>query len=409
MQTAIAAIIVFGVLVFIHELGHYLVAKRVGILVREFAIGFGPKVISFKRGETLYTIRALPLGGFVRMAGEDPESYEMKNGIRVGLQLDNEHKVTKIDLKPHSKYDVIGKIESFDIEKDMYIRIEQEQRSVTYKVDDSAMIVKGNDEMQIAPHDRKFNGKTVGQRAATIFAGPLMNFVLAGLLFAIVIAMMGVPSNASIIGDVVPDNPAAEAGILPGDQIVAVDGKPVTTWSQLVTEVRERPNQTINVEVVRGTESITLSLTTAEQAGAGWIGIQQMTEEAGFMSLVYGFRQMYDLTILLFTHLGEMFTGQVEADVAGPVGIIQIIGIQANEGIIQLIYLAAFLSLNLGIINLFPIPALDGGRLVFLGIEALRGKPLDPNKEGFIHFIGFALLMLLIIVVTYRDVVRIFS
>lgn len=409
MQTAIAAIIVFGVIVFIHELGHFVVAKRVGILVREFAIGFGPKILNIKKGETVYSIRVLPLGGFVRMAGEDPETYEMKNGIRVGLVLNHEHKVTRIDLKPHSKYEVIGKIESFDIEKDMFIRIERDEIVSTYKIDESAIIVKDKDEIQVAPLDRKFNGKTVGQRAAAIFAGPLMNFILAGLLFAVVIGLTGVASNINVVGDVIPNNPAAEAGILPGDQIIAIEGVQVQSWDELVAQVSARPNEQITIDINRDNQLLTVTLVTVDQAGAGRIGIAPTTEPAGLMSIPLGFQRTYDLTILLFTSLGQMFAGEIEADVAGPVGIIQIIGIQANEGIIQLIHLAAFLSLNLGIINLFPIPALDGGRLVFLGLEALRGKPVDPNKEGFIHFIGFALLMLLIIVVTYRDVVRIFN
>jgi regulator of sigma E protease len=409
MQTAIAAIIVFGIIVFIHELGHFLVAKRVGILAREFAIGLGPKLFSFRKGETTYSIRALPIGGYVRMAGEDPETYEIKNGIKVGLQLDIEGKVAKIDLKPHSKYDVIGKIEEFDIEKDMFIRIEMDNNIVGYKISESALIVKEHDVMQIAPLNRKFNGKTVAQRAATIFAGPLMNFILAGLLYAIIIGITGVPSNSNVVGEVIAGNPAAEAGMITGDKIIAVEGIKIDNWQQLVNEISDKPNQTIGIDIERGQELLTLNVEAFEQAGTGKIGITQSTNPAGLMSIPYGFKQTYDLSILLLTSLGQMITGQIEADVAGPVGIIQIIGIQANEGLLNLVNLAAFLSLNLGIINLLPMPALDGGRLVFLGFEALRGKPIDPNKEGIIHFVGFALLMLLILVVTYRDVARIFS
>ncbi|OEH85851.1 RIP metalloprotease RseP [Desulfuribacillus stibiiarsenatis] len=408
MQTALATIIVFGVIVFIHELGHFLVAKRVGILVREFAIGFGPKLISVKKGETVYSIRALPLGGFVRMAGEDPETFDIKNGIRVGLSLEN-NIVTKIDLKPNASHQITGKIEEYDLEKRMFIRLETETGSKSYQVYESAIIVKDKEEVQLAPIHRKFNGKTVGQRAAAIFAGPAMNFLLAGLLYAMIIGITGVPSEANIVGDVVAGNPAAEAGIIAGDRIVEVDGITITTWQDLVQQISAKPNQAIDIAIQRGEQNVTMSLTTLEQAGTGKIGIVPTTESAGLMSIVYGFERTWELAVLLLSHLGQMITGQIAADVAGPVGIIQIIGDQANEGLLQLISLAAFLSLNLGIINLFPIPALDGGRLVFLALEGLRGKPIDPNKEGVIHFVGFALLMLLILVVTYKDVMRIFS
>lgn len=409
MQTAIATIVVFGLIVFIHELGHFLVAKKVGILVREFAIGFGPKLVSFKKGETVYSIRVLPLGGFVRMAGEDPETYDMKNGVKVGLTLDADLKVVKVDLDPHERYEIMGKIEAFDIEKEMFIRITSDTRSATYYLREDALIVKGKEEMQVAPLDRKFNGKTVGQRMAAISAGPIMNFLLAGLLFAAVFAITGMPTDSNIIGEVVPGSPAATAGIESGDQIVKIEGTTIQTWQELVTQISSHANQAINLEIQRGGQILPMTLTPEEQDGSGKIGIMQMTEDVGWMSIPYGFQRTYEMAGLLLTSLGEIVTGRVEADLAGPVGIVQMIGIQANAGIERLINFAGFLSLNLGIINLLPFPALDGGRLVFLALEGLRGKPVDPNKEGLVHFVGFALLMLLIVIVTYHDVVRIFD
>ncbi len=409
MQTAIATIVVFGLIVFIHELGHFLVAKKVGILVREFAIGFGPKLVSFKKGETVYSIRVLPLGGFVRMAGEDPETYDMKNGVKVGLTLDADLKVVKVDLDPHERYEIMGKIEAFDIEKEMFIRITSDTRSATYYLREDALIVKGKEEMQVAPLDRKFNGKTVGQRMAAISAGPIMNFLLAGLLFAAVFAITGMPTDSNIIGEVVPGSPAAIAGIEAGDQIVKIEGTSIQTWQELVTQISSHANQAINLEIQRGGQILPMTLTPEEQDGSGKIGIMQMTEDVGWMSIPYGFQRTYEMAGLLLTSLGEIVTGRVEADLAGPVGIVQMIGVQANAGIERLINFAGFLSLNLGIINLLPFPALDGGRLVFLALEGLRGKPVDPNKEGLVHFVGFALLMLLIVIVTYHDVVRIFD
>ncbi len=409
MKTAIAAIIVFGIIVFIHELGHFAVAKRVGILTREFAIGFGPKLFSVKKGETRYTIRALPLGGFVKMAGEDAEAYEIKTGLYVGYELNDAGEITKLVVNPETPLEHVGVIENFDLEKDLFIDLINVEERSRLKFNDKAMIIRGNSEMQIAPLNRKFNGKSVGERAATIFAGPLMNFILAGFLFALIINITGLPSNTNTIGSVVAGNPAAEAGIMAGDKIIAIDGQLIKDWPELAQIVANKANQKITVEISRDGQSQVTELIVADQSGVGKIGIMQSREPVGIKSLPLGFQQTYTYTKLIILSLGEMITGKVEADVAGPVGIIQLIGDQANEGLLNLINLSAFLSLNLGIINLLPLPALDGGRLVFIGLEAVRGRPVDPNKEGLVHFLGFAFLMMLILVVTYNDVLRIFN
>ena len=197
LQTVISFILIFGTLVFVHEWGHLIFAKRAGILCREFAIGFGPKVFSFVKNETVYTIRLLPIGGFVRMAGEDPETIEIKPGYRLGLKFDSDGKVQKLILNNKEKYrDIkVVEVEEIDLEHKLFIRgyeDEEDNRLQTFEVRPDAVTVQDGTESQIAPYDRQFGSKTLGQRAMAIFAGPLMNFVLAIVIFIIIAAIQGV-------------------------------------------------------------------------------------------------------------------------------------------------------------------------------------------------------------------------
>lgn len=338
MQTFIAAVFVFGILIFFHELGHFLVAKRVGIKVHEFSLGFGTKIFGFQRGDTVYNLRLIPLGGYVRMAGMDPSEEENDP--------------------------------DYDKEKG-------------------------------------FNSKTVSQRAAVIFAGPLMNFVLAAVLLAVV--FMFVPVATSHIGEVLDGSPAQRAGLSPGDRVVAINGNHVETWTELVTQVNTFEGQPLNIVVERNNLTREF-IVTPELADDGLykIGIAADREMAQRMNplqaLWKGTETTWHVTVLIITYLGQMFAKEAPVDLGGPVRIVSEIGNAAEVGFLHLLQLAAFLSINLGLFNLFPIPALDGSRLVFLGWEKVVGKPVDPSKEGFIHMIGFGLLLLLIVVITYNDI-----
>ncbi len=344
MQTFIASVFVFGLLIFFHELGHFLVARMVGIKIHEFSLGFGPKVVGIVAGGTAYNLRAFPLGGFVRMAGVDP----------------NEENVEK----DKSKW---------------------------------------------------FVNKTVGQRASVIFAGPLMNFVLAVLLLAAVFVFQGlpVPSNTTLVGKVVPGLPAERAGIAAGDRIVAVDGRHVDSWEELVKYIYERPDKNIGIKVLRNGEELYFEVKTLkDEQGLGKIGIYQATEykRMGIIpSLYMSIEWSVKMIFMILDFISKMIFGQAPADLGGPVRVVSEIGRAARVGLFFLLELAAFLSINLGLFNLLPIPALDGSRLLFLGWEKLRGKPIDPAKENFIHLIGFGLLLLLMVLITYRDIVNIFE
>ncbi|WP_066635275.1 RIP metalloprotease RseP [Desulfolucanica intricata] len=338
MSTFFASVFVFGLLICIHELGHFAVAKFVGIKVHEFSLGFGPKLFGLPKGETTYNLRLLPLGGFVRMAGMDPTEDEDYNDAR------------------------------------------------------------------------GFNKKSVLQRIAVIIAGPLMNFILAAFLLAVIFMLQGYPTATTQVDKVMAGYPAEEAGLRSGDKIIAIDGQNINSWEQISQYINDRPGQRINVTVQRGTEKRSFEIVPSkDESGTGKIGIypvQELQKQGFFASLVSGGEFTVRVTWLIISLVGQMFVQEVPADLGGPVRVIWEIDKAVDSGFLYLLQLAAFLSINLGLFNLFPIPALDGSRIFFLAWEGIRGKPLDPNKENFIHLIGFGLLLLLMVVITYNDILN---
>ncbi|MCM2674709.1 RIP metalloprotease RseP [Alkalicoccobacillus plakortidis] len=414
MNTLLSFLVIFSVLVFVHEWGHLYFAQKAGILCREFAIGMGPKLFSFKRDETIYTVRLLPIGGFVRMAGEDPEQISIKPGYEVGLVLDEQDKVTKIYVNNKSKHPEaqVVQVERIDLERELVIEaFDDEDQRIVYQVHERADVIQDEVPNQIAPYNRQFGSKSVGKRAMAIFAGPLMNFVLAFVLFVVIASINGVPTPE--VSAVSPGSGAEAAGIQENDVIQSLNGQDVSTWRQVTSIIEDHPNSTLTVGVERDGQIIQLEADTIsidlgpEQIGQ--LGVSPVAERNFGAAFLEGFIMPYELTVSIFKTLGTIITGQFSLDyIAGPVGIYNITGEAASLGILTLINFAAMLSVNLGIINLLPIPTMDGGRLVFLGYEAVRGKPVDPQKEGMIQFVGFAFLMLLMIVVTWNDISKLF-
>jgi regulator of sigma E protease len=418
LSTVIAFIVIFGALVFFHELGHLVFAKRAGILCREFAIGFGPKIFSHKKAETTYTIRLLPIGGFVRMAGEDPETIEIKPGHRVGLLLDSQENVTKIILNNKAKYPQarIIEVEKADIERDLYIKgyVEGEEETLkTFTILPTAVFIEDGLETQIAPYDRQFASKKLGQRTMTIFAGPMMNFVLAFFVFMILAFLQGVPSLDPMLGKLTPEGTAQKAGLKEGDIVQSISGTEISSWTDVVEMIRKSPNKELEFIVERNGKTVELPVTPelkeVEGEKIGLIGVYSPVEKSPIKAVSYGVQETFFWTKEIFTMVGKLVTGHFSINaLSGPVGIYQSTDMVAKSGIYYLMKWAAILSINLGIMNLLPIPALDGGRLMFFAVEAVRGKPIDRNKEGMVHFIGFALLMLLMLVVTWNDIQRFF-
>ncbi|MCC5909836.1 MAG: RIP metalloprotease RseP [Clostridiaceae bacterium] len=330
MYTAVVAIFVFGLLVFFHELGHFAVAKFVGIKVHEFALGMGPRLIKFTKGETDYSIRILPIGGYVKMEGED----------------------------------------------------------------------------EVSNDNRSFSKKTVGERISVIIAGPLMNFILAILLFVIIFyTLTGVPTTE--IQQIIPQSPAEEVGLQEQDEVISVNGVEMTNWEQLVDTINVSAGIPLEVTILRNGDIIKKTITPEvdEETGRAMIGIVPATEKSLALAVTGSFKQTGMIFREMFMFFGSVFRRQATtADVVGPVGIINLVGEASRAGWVYVLHLAALISINLGIINLLPIPALDGSRIIFLGLESLRGKPVDPEKEAMVHIVGFALLMLLMIVITYKDI-----
>lgn len=419
MNTVISFIIIFGALVFFHELGHFIFAKRAGILVREFAIGFGPKVFSYSKDETTYTIRLLPIGGFVRMAGEDPEMSEIKPGHRVALILNDQEVVEKIILNGKDRYQNTRNIEvaATDLEHKLFIEGYEDgddEILQTFNISREAVIVEDQVETQIAPWDRQFASKKLSARAMTIFAGPMMNFILAIVVFTIIGFIQGVPVKDPILGTISPEGAAYESGMKQDDLVLSIDGAEVSSFDDITEIVRAHPQEEIIFTIDRAGQTMDIPVTPIkfiddEEREYGLIGVHAPMDKSFLNVATIGFKETYHWTVEIIKLLGKLVTGQFSIDMlTGPVGIYKSTETVAKAGILFLMKWTGLLSINLGIMNLLPIPALDGGRLLFFGVEALRGKPVDRQKEGLVHFIGFALLMVLMIVVTWNDIQRFF-
>jgi regulator of sigma E protease len=415
-QVIVLIVLVFFVLVGIHEWGHYYFAKRAGILVREFAIGFGPKLFSFKKKETTYTFRLLPIGGFVRMAGEDPEVVRINPGQTIVVDF-KEDEITHIylDQLEQRTNGIRGVVQNIDLERELYISLETEGDVKRYKVHPQAMMATKGKETQIAPWDRQFGSKTVAQRALAIFAGPLMNFLLAFALFVSLIYLTGVPvENPTYlkISKVVENSVAEKADLQKGDIVFKVNGETIgADREKLVNMIGESAGRKMEWIVVRDRKQVKLEVIPDKVEGKVGIGLALPTRQPSFgETLSVSADRMIMSSQQIFIGLKTLVTLQANwEDLGGPVRIIEFTGEAASLGIPTLVYWTAILSLYLGIFNLLPFPALDGSRLVFLGFEALRGKPVDPNKESIVHFIGFAMLMLLMLAVTYNDILRLFK
>lgn len=422
--TIIAFVIVFGVLVFVHEFGHFYAAKKSGILVREFSIGMGPKLFAYHKNGTTYTWRLLPLGGYVRMAGLEDDEESLKKGSPITLLLDKQDQVIKINTsqKKMLKGGLPLVVTDWDLQKGMWIKGYEngdESQVKRFDVKRDAMITEEDGtEIQVAPLDVQYQSVSVPKRIFTNVAGPFNNFILAIIAFGLVAMLQGgvqIPTNSNVIGTVQKNSVAAKAGLKAGDQIVAIDGHQVSNWQDLVSDLGSRGGKetTLKVKQVKQIKEIQLTPKTVKQNGqkTGQIGITEKIKNDHSIGaiLVFGFTQTWNIIMLVFSAIGHMIThGFSLNDLGGPVAMYSMTAQAAHHGAITVINLMGLLSVNLGIMNLLPIPALDGGKILLNIIEGIRKKPMDPNKEVVITMIGFAFLMILMVLVTWNDIRRYF-
>ncbi|HBT59879.1 MAG TPA: RIP metalloprotease RseP [Acholeplasmataceae bacterium] len=520
----LAFVFSLGIIIALHELGHFIFAKRANILCHEYAIGMGPVVYQKKKGETQYSLRAIPIGGFVSMAGEQIEQALIKKEQHVGLNF-IDGKVSEIILNPtHVKHEQSLFITAYDLydqaDDGLFISGVSNQIEHRFEVlSDASYVFTEKKKMQIAPYNRSFESKTLWQRFLTIFAGPAMNFILAFFLFFVVAAFQGKPLERPMINEIVENNPAQIYGIQENDVIKSIGSFEIASWSQIggalmhyagskdvpVKVLRDGNELVINVtprvdinsmglsnfdgneieyapvgarvasvygkavgtddkplmmsgdviisaKVVKtGVSHVILSFSDlidfANQFEGGKVtftvfrdetslevtyeiwepgvldsqdipvyqSVLGISPDTGFnlgYTFTEGFRQIGRSAMQVVKVLGLLFGGSDQIglnDMSGPVGIFNIVGSYAREGIIVLLWFIGFLSVNIGIMNLLPIPALDGGRLVFLGIEAVIRRPINKKVENTVNNVMFILLLVLFVYITFFDIGRIFA
>ncbi|MFK4565808.1 RIP metalloprotease RseP [Enterococcus sp. UD-01] len=421
MKTIITFIIVFGVLVLVHEFGHFFFAKRSGILVREFAIGMGPKIFAHQgKDGTAYTIRMLPIGGYVRMAGMGEDETELVPGMPLSVELNEQEEVVKINTSKKVQLTNSIPLEMLeaDLEKELFIKgyvNGDETTEITYRVNhDATIIEQDGTEVRIAPLDVQFQSAKLWQRMLTNFAGPMNNFILAFVLFTIYVFMQGgvAYTNTNLIGEVQANSPAEEASLKPNDKILSIDGKKVSDWEDFTEIIQASPNQELNLLVESDGKTKEVDITPkAEESGGKEIGLIGITppKKTGFMDkLAGGFQQTVSGSMQIFKALKSLITGFSLNKLGGPVMMFQLSAEASKAGVGTVIAMMAMLSVNLGIINLLPIPALDGGKIILNILEGVRGKPLSQEKEGILTLVGFGFIMVLMVLVTWNDIQRFF-
>lgn len=418
MKGILAFIFIFGVIVVVHEFGHFYFAKKAGILVREFAIGMGPKIFAHTgKDGTLYTIRILPLGGYVRMAGWGEDKTEIKTGSPASLSLNEAGVVTRINLsgKQLDSLSLPMNVTSFDFEEKLEITGLVLEESKTYKVDHDATIVEEDGtEVRIAPLDVQYQNATVWGRLMTNFAGPMNNFILGILVFILLFFMQGGVANPSSNAVRITEGGALQAaGVVTGDKILSVNGNTTDSYTEVATIISKAATDattapSFDLVVEHDGKTRNVSVTAEQVDGAYRIGISPILKTGFVDKIVGGFQEAGATALRVVTALKNLIANFDVKQLGGPVAIYKVSSQAAEFGLVSVLGLMAALSINLGIFNLIPIPALDGGKIVMNILEAIRRKPLKPETESYITLVGVAVMVVLMIVVTWNDIIRVF-
>lgn len=410
-------ILVFGIIVVVHEFGHFYFAKKSGILVREFAIGMGPKIFAhIGKDGTAYTIRILPLGGYVRMAGWGDDTTEIKTGTPVSLTLTDDGKVKRINLsgKKLDQTALPMQVTQFDFEDKLFIRGLVLEEEKTFAVDHDATVVEADGtEVRIAPLDVQFQNATIWGKLITNFAGPMNNFILGVVVFWILIFMQGgvrdVDTNQF---HVMPQGALAKVGVPETAQITKIGSHEISNWESLIqaveSETKDKTAPTLDVTISEKGSDKQVTVTPEESQGSYLLGVQPGIK-SGFLSMfVGGFTTAADSALRILSALKNLIFQPDLNKLGGPVAIFKASSDAAKNGIENVLYFLAIISINIGIFNLIPIPALDGGKIVLNILEAIRRKPLKQEIETYVTLAGVVIMVVLMIAVTWNDIMRLF-
>lgn len=410
-------ILVFGIIVVVHEFGHFYFAKKSGILVREFAIGMGPKIFAhIGKDGTAYTIRILPLGGYVRMAGWGDDTTEIKTGTPVSLTLADDGKVKRINLsgKKLDQTALPMQVTQFDFEDKLFIKGLVLEEEKTFAVDHDATVVEADGtEVRIAPLDVQYQNATIWGKLITNFAGPMNNFILGVVVFWILIFMQGgvrdVDTNQF---HVMPQGALAKVGVPETAQITKIGSHEISNWESLIqaveTETKDKTAPTLDVTISEKGSDKQVTVTPEENQGRYLLGVQPGIKSDFLSMFVGGFTTAADSALRILSALKNLIFQPDLNKLGGPVAIFKASSDAAKNGIENVLYFLAMISINIGIFNLIPIPALDGGKIVLNILEAIRRKPLKQEIETYVTLAGVVIMVVLMIAVTWNDIMRLF-
>ena len=410
-------ILVFGIIVVVHEFGHFYFAKKSGILVREFAIGMGPKIFAhIGKDGTAYTIRILPLGGYVRMAGWGDDTTEIKTGTPVSLTLTDDGKVKRINLsgKKLDQTALPMQVTQFDFEDKLFIKGLVLEEEKTFAVDHDATVVEADGtEVRIAPLDVQYQNATIWGKLITNFAGPMNNFILGVVVFWILIFMQGgVRDVATNQFHVMPQGALAKVGVPETAQITKIGSHEVSNWESLIqaveTETKDKTAPTLDVTISENGSDKQVTVTPEESQGRYLLGVQPGIKSDFVSMFVGGFTTAADSALRILSALKNLIFQPDLNKLGGPVAIFKASSDAAKNGIENVLYFLAIISINIGIFNLIPIPALDGGKIVLNILEAIRRKPLKQEIETYVTLAGVVIMVVLMIAVTWNDIMRLF-
>ncbi|HGJ0188364.1 TPA: RIP metalloprotease RseP [Streptococcus pneumoniae] len=410
-------ILVFGIIVVVHEFGHFYFAKKSGILVREFAIGMGPKIFAYiGKDGTAYTIRILPLGGYVRMAGWGDDTTEIKTGTPVSLTLADDGKVKRINLsgKKLDQTALPMQVTQFDFEDKLFIKGLVLEEEKTFAVDHDATVVEADGtEVRIAPLDVQYQNATIWGKLITNFAGPMNNFILGVVVFWVLIFMQGgvrdVDTNQFHI---MPQGALAKVGVPEMAQITKIGSHEVSNWESLIqaveTETKDKTAPTLDVTISEKGSDKQVTVTPKDSQGRYLLGVQPGVKSDFLSMFVGGFTTAADSALRILSALKNLIFQPDLNKLGGPVAIFKASSDAAKNGIENILYFLAMISINIGIFNLIPIPALDGGKIVLNILEVIRRKPLKQEIETYVTLAGVVIMVVLMIAVTWNDIMRLF-